>query len=257
MKREQEAEKQRQRDDAAHQAARAAMARATAEKELREKEKRAKEARSKAAVAAEGNSREISITRHDMKPAEVAAQMGESPEAVDTFSVDDVLADLFMDTMDLMTMDGTEGFQFILDLALRTIKAEAGSVILSDINSALSDLYFAAAVGRVADQLTSIRIPRGKGIVGFSVEAGCALAVSDVDKNPNFYRRVAEKTGFDTRSILCVPVQFNDRTYGAIELVNKVGSNRWSAGEVSVVVFLAQKLGEYLDRVHASVPLED
>jgi len=250
----QEAEK-KQREITAKAAAQASMQKASAERAVRDSERKSIEAKRKAAESATGSARKVKVTKAAMKPEEVIAKIGVMEEVTETFDVDTVLADLFMETMDIMDMDQDESVNFILDLALNTIKAEAGSIILSDVNSILSDLYFAAARGQVADALTHIRIPRGKGIVGFTVSAGCTLAVSDVNQNPNFYKGVAEKTGFESKSILCVPIQGGERTYGAVELVNKVGSNKWTPGEMSVVQFLAQKLGEHLNVFHDNVSL--
>jgi len=254
-RRKQEADDAERRRREAEQAAKAALERAAAEKALREQERIFREAQKKAAASAEGKSREIRITRSVMTAEDIASAIKPSEEAKDTFDLSAVLADLFIDTMAMVGMDEATAADFVLDQALKTIRAEAASVILSDVNSALNDLYFAAARGKVAEKLKDIRIPRGKGIVGFSVEIACPVTVSDAKANPNFYRQVSERTGYETRSILSVPIQYEDRTYGAIELVNKIGSDRWTAGELNVVQLLAQKLGEVLNAQHDRIAL--
>ena len=196
------------------------------------------------------------MTLTKMSPEEIQAEIGEQEEVAESFDVDEVLADMFLETMDIMMMSQEDAANFVLDLSLKNIKAEAASVILSDVNSLLGDMYFVAARGEVASQLMDVTIPRGMGIVGFSVDAGCAMAVSDVNQNPNFYKDVSEKTGFKTNSILSVPINYQDRTFGAVELVNKIGSNRWTVGEMNVMTFLAQKLGEHLNSFHEAVSLE-
>ncbi len=249
-------EERKRQKETAKKAAKAAKEREEAErklKKIREKEEQAKKA---AADSQEGKSREIKVTHSRLTAAEIEQVFGEAEDIQEPFDVEDVLSDLFLDVMDIAEMDERAATDFVLDLAMNAIAAEAGSVILSDINSALHDLHFAAAKGKVAEQLKSIRIPRGRGIVGFSVQVGCAMAVNDVDQNPNFYRAVADKTGYTTRSILCVPVQHDERTYGAMELINKKDSNRWTPGELSVLQFLAGKLGEHLNRFHEAVPLD-
>ena len=251
-----EAKEQQRQKQVALEAAKAAKEREEAERELKRREEEAKRAKKVAAESAEGQSKEVRVTRTKVTQEEIDAQMGEIAVDEESFDVDEALSDLFMDTMDLPLMNEDDAPGFVLDLAMAKLKAEAGSVILSDINSSLSDLYFAAAVGEVADQLGDIRIPRGKGIVGFSVQYSCNLSVSDVNSNPNFYKDVAEKTGYETRSILCVPIRNEERTFGAIELVNKIDSNKWTTGEVNVIDFLAGKLAERLQRVHDEVSLD-
>ncbi len=256
-RKEREVQEAQAKEQAAREAAKASMERAEAEKKLKAAQAKAAETQLKAAEAAEGQSSEISVVKTKVTSEQIAQEMGSLEMGEDPFDVDDVMSDLFMETMDIPEMDEQEAIEYIMDLSMNTIQAEAGSVILSDINSALSDLYFAAARGEAASKLEDIRIPRGKGVVGFSVQVGCPLAVNDVDKNPNFYRAVADKTGFITKSILCVPIISSERTFGALELINKTGgSDRWSAGEMNVLDFLAQKLAERLQRAHDEVKLD-
>jgi putative methionine-R-sulfoxide reductase with GAF domain len=234
----------------------AAREREAAEKEMKASEARAVTTSRLAMESAEGTSRDVKVTHSRIEQDEIRKEIGEDEVVQEPFDLDEVLADLFMDMMDVTSMSERDAAKYTLDLAHKIIKAEAGSVILSDYNSALQDLFFAAARGEVANKLSDIRIPRGKGIVGFSVQMGCPLSVSDVSQNPNFYRAVSDKTGYQTRSILCVPVQHGPRTFGAIELINKIGSDRWTPGEMNVVHFLAQKLGEHLNSFADKVSLD-
>ncbi len=253
LKKAEEKEKQRS-ETAARAASEAAKQEKEARKKLKEKKKEEKKAKEAAMDAAEGKEHTISVTVTEAKASDLDFDSGEDFKA--DFDVDEVLADLFMATMDILEMDADEAVNFTLDLAMQYLKSEASSIILSDVNSTMADLYFAAARGKVADQLADIKIPRGKGIVGFSVQNGCSLAVNDVNKNENFYKGVSQKTGFETRSILCVPISSNERTLGAIELVNKAGTDHWTQEELNVLEFLAQKIGEHLLTFHDAVSLD-
>jgi len=252
-KRRLEEEEKKLRETAARKAAEASRAEKEARKALKEKKVIEDKARKAAMDAAEGSERTISITMSAVKAGDEIISV-EEPKS--DFDVNEVLADLFMASMDLMGMEADDAVNLTLDLLMKYIHAEASSIILSDFNSTMSDLYFAAARGKVADKLADIRIPRGRGIVGFSVQNGCSLAVSDVNKNEQFYKVVSQKTGFETRSILCTPIVSNERTLGAIELVNKVGTDRWTQEELNVVEFLAQKIGEHLATFHDAVSLD-
>lgn len=180
---------------------------------------------------------------------------GAQPAATEAVpaDADDTLADLFMETCEWGELDRGAACEKALDLALKTVHAEAGSVILTDPDSAAAEMTFVAARGRVAKQLLGLHLPRGRGIVGFSVVYGCVLAVANVHENPHFYREVSRKTGFETRSILCVPIRDEARVFGAIELVNKEASNRFLPHEINALRFLASQLGGYL----AALPAQD
>jgi putative methionine-R-sulfoxide reductase with GAF domain len=166
--------------------------------------------------------------------------------------LDSAVADLFLATDNLHEKEGKEAARIVLALANKYVNAEAASVFYSDMNSALKDLEIVAASGPVGDKILGIRVPLGKGIVGFSVINGVNLTVSNVDKNPNFYGALDKEFGFKTRSILCVPVQHEDRTYGAIELVNKEDWEGWTTFDTNVLESLGRVLGAALDVQSAS-----
>lgn len=161
--------------------------------------------------------------------------------------LDSAVADLFLATDNLHEKEEKEAAKIVLALANKYVNAEAASVFYSDMNSALKDLEIVAASGPVGDKILGVRVPLGKGIVGFSVVNGVNLTVSNVDKNPNFYGALDKEFGFKTRSILCVPVQHEERTYGAIELVNKEDWEGWTTYDTNVLESLGRILGGALD----------
>jgi two-component system NtrC family sensor kinase len=76
-------------------------------------------------------------------------------------------------------------------------------------------------VGTSAEILSRYRVDLGRGIVGHVVESGEALYSNDVPSHPLHYREIDEETGFETRSIVCVPLIFNQEIIGALQLLNK------------------------------------
>ncbi len=97
-------------------------------------------------------------------------------------------------------------------------EAEAGSVALLDPGS--QQLVIRAAVGAGADAVRGLRIPANKGIVGWVLAHEKPALVPDVSHDSRFYQAVDESSGFQTRSVMCVPMQTDGRTIGVIELMN-------------------------------------
>ncbi len=97
------------------------------------------------------------------------------------------------------------------------LKAEGGALFMLD--AAGKTLVCEACVG--ATEITGLTVPSDQGIVGRSVQNHSAEIVRDVQKDPNFYNKVDEETGFTTRSIICAPLRVKDERIGAIELINK------------------------------------
>jgi len=160
-------------------------------------------------------------------------------------SVEDILGELLDRTQEIYEHESLESAAgFMIDLAMQTIKADSAAVFIADINR--NDLYFATARGPKAAEVMGFRVPAGKGIVGFCVQSGVSLAVSDVHKDPHFYAAISKGLGYETRSILCSPAQQGGRVFGALELINRVGGDAFTGDEVNVLNFLAHEFSDYL-----------
>ncbi len=167
-----------------------------------------------------------------------------------TIKPEDVLADLFLEVAALQGQaDRKAGLDFLLDLALRTIGCEAGSVFLADLGA--PDLRFAAARGPTAAKIMSLglTVPMGVGVVGFCAQENVCLAVSDVEKDPRFHRAVSEAVGYATRSLLCAPIASRGRVLGALEVLNKKGTAPFSQEDLAVLSYLAAQAAGFLERL--------
>ncbi len=104
----------------------------------------------------------------------------------------------------------------ILELAGALSRSAAGSVILYDEER--NDLFFAAATGPASETLHGIRIPVNKGKAGQVFSSGVAIVENHLEGH---YGAVDEKTDFTSKSMICVPLQHKDRTYGVMQILNK------------------------------------
>ncbi len=77
-------------------------------------------------------------------------------------------------------------------------------------------------VGTPADILTKMAVPLGEGFVGHVAKTGKFIYTNDVITHPLHYRDVDSRTGFTTRSLLCVPLVFRDKVIGAMQFLNKL-----------------------------------
>ncbi len=112
---------------------------------------------------------------------------------------------------------------FIIDLALKAVPAEGGSVLVSSINA--RDMYAAAARGPKAEAVATQRVPMGEGVVGVAAQEGVAIAVSSQE--------------------LCSPAQRDGRVYGALRLINKKGG-AFTSDEINILDYLASQFAEYV-----------
>ncbi len=113
-----------------------------------------------------------------------------------------------------------------LDSILQTIMEKVADYFRPDTWSLLmvdeerDDLYFAIAVGSASEALKDVRLRIGEGIAGYVAKHGEKLIVPDVYSDPRFASRIDEMTQWETRSIICFPLQSRLRVLGVIQLVN-------------------------------------
>lgn len=144
------------------------------------------------------------------------------------------------------TLDLEEVLDLIMSQAKEVLDAEASSIFLVDEDK--NELYFISATGTRGEKAKRVRVPWGKGIVGWVAETGETLLVPDVLKDKRFYKRVDEETDFVTRSILAVPLVVRGRVVGVAEALNKKGDGAFVRDDVELFEAFAR---------HAAVAVEN
>jgi diguanylate cyclase (GGDEF)-like protein len=98
------------------------------------------------------------------------------------------------------------------------IPARNWSLLLLDRKT--QELYFAVVVGVDPDRLKGVRLKLGEGAAGVVAQTGTPLFIPDVDQDPRFTDRVDGITGFDTRSLIILPLLVRGEVVGVFEVVN-------------------------------------
>ena len=115
------------------------------------------------------------------------------------------------------TLDLAELLDLILKLALREIGADRGSVYVVDKEH--REIWTILAQGLEQQE---IRLAYGQGVAGHVAETGQTLNVSDAYTCPQFDPSFDEKSGYRTRTLLCMPIRNrNGETAGILQLINK------------------------------------
>lgn len=113
---------------------------------------------------------------------------------------------------------GLEAWVRALDIAQELIPADSGAALRLEPDGSLR---FVAATGPKAADVQGVRLAHGAGFVGFCVGRGVGLTVSRPQNDPRFYGEMDRATGYETSSVLCVPVRGDGgRVLGCLELLN-------------------------------------
>ena len=116
------------------------------------------------------------------------------------------------------------------------MEAEACSIFEQDKET--NELFFCLARHDPQGKTREIRIKIGEGIVGCVASTGEVIIVPDTKKDDRFNSMVDSITGFQTKSIVAVPIKNKGRTLGVIQVLNcrRVASLDESALEVLLIV---------------------
>jgi diguanylate cyclase (GGDEF)-like protein len=136
----------------------------------------------------------------------------------DTGQVDRLLATIEFSKALVSAYDMETLLTAILERIKAIIPAENWSLLLIDPQT--KDLYFAVVVGLAPEAVKGIRLKPGEGIAGTVAETGQPIFIPDVDQDPRFAGRVDSQTGFDTRSIIALPLVIRGEVIGVFEVVN-------------------------------------
>jgi putative nucleotidyltransferase with HDIG domain len=170
------------------------------------------------------------------------------------------------------TLDKDQVLRLIVGYAKELLNAEHASLFLSDDTA--NDIVLHISTN--PDSNNSLRVPRGKGIIGYVVDSGETVLVSDAAQDNRHYQEANHLTGITTSSLVAVPlitrnVQLGEelgvartRIIGGLEAINKIGGVfneedarllRTLANQAATVLQIAKLYGDanelFLDTIQA------
>jgi sigma-B regulation protein RsbU (phosphoserine phosphatase) len=115
------------------------------------------------------------------------------------------------------TLDLGELLGIILKIATQHTRAGRGSLFLVDYEK--KEIWSLIAHGLEEKE---IRLPMGQGIAGWVAETGEMVNLEDAYADERFDRNFDKKSGYRTRSLLCVPIKNRDgKAVGVLQLLNR------------------------------------
>lgn len=106
----------------------------------------------------------------------------------------------------------------IMNITKQMMHSEACSLLL--VHEESDEMYFYAANSE--QKLGEISFHKGKGIAGSVVSTGKSVLTNNVQEHPDHYKGVDEKTGFVTKSMICVPMTLEKKIMGTMQILNKI-----------------------------------
>jgi len=121
--------------------------------------------------------------------------------------------------------------EFIMKKSMKILRAEAASLLLLDENQ--KELEFRVALGPKGREVKPHRLPLGQGIGGWVAKNRKPLLIPDVKQDDRFDPTFDQRSGYVTRSIVCVPLIRNARTLGVMQALNRTDGKPFTEEDVT------------------------
>lgn len=151
------------------------------------------------------------------------------------------LATLVASTLDLDVL-----LRLIMDRIQSLMGVEASALLLKDESK--DELVFQIGLGEQGGQVQGRRLKVGQGIAGWVFQHGWPLIVPDVRQDPRFHKGMDQETGFQTKSILCVPLKTRGKTIGVLQVLNRPTDRTFTDEDLNLLSTIA---------AHASTAIEN
>ena len=128
------------------------------------------------------------------------------------------------------------------------IPARNWSLLLLDPQT--QELYFAVTVGVDQELLKGVRLKMGEGIAGTVAQTGQPIIIHDAGGDQRFSQKVDDITGFDTRSIIALPLIVRGEVVGVFEVVNVEDQEFFRQKYLPLLEILGDYVAIAVDNVH-------
>lgn len=131
-----------------------------------------------------------------------------------------------------------EGLNVALNRVVMAVHAVAGTCWYYDRNG--DGRIHPKAVYGGAD-LGDFSLAPGEGIAGQVIQAGRSLIIPDCQKDPRWAGKADKKTGFSTKTMMCVPLLYRERSFGCLQIINKTDDLPFDEKDL----FFVEKLADH------------
>jgi len=134
---------------------------------------------------------------------------------------------------------------YAMQWAEEFMNAEASTVY--ELDEDKGEIFIRIARGEKKEPVKRIRLKLGEGIAGRVVQTGEPLVMQDVKSEKSFSNKFDTKTGFETRSMLCVPLILRDKSIGAFQVLNKRSKEPFTDADLELLTTMSQQIAVALD----------
>ena len=133
----------------------------------------------------------------------------------------------------------------ILKYATALVDAKAAYILLIDKNT----LFVKSAVGLDSKKVMGVSIPKTEGIAGCAIQSGEYVIANDAKHDERFSPVIDRLAGYETGSVLCVPLKVRTKVIGVLELLNKT-LGTFAQEDAESIFYFANQAAMAIDIAH-------
>ncbi len=127
----------------------------------------------------------------------------------------------------------------VMNAAKDILGVEAASLLLLDNEK--ENLVFHVVTGEKKRDLEKVSISASTGIAGACATSGAPIICNDVHSDSRFDGSLDKKTGFVTRSVLCVPLRSDNEVSGVLQAINKKGDAEFDEDDLALLDMISSE----------------
>lgn len=127
---------------------------------------------------------------------------------------------------------------FVLESAMRLVECESSSLLIK--NKEDDFLHFSAALGPKGAEAKSIPVEKNS-IAGWVYTNSKPVMLNNVPDDSRFSDNVQLKTGYETRTMIAIPMCYKETCFGVLELLNKSGTRLFDKNDLELARILADQ----------------
>jgi len=137
----------------------------------------------------------------------------------------------------------------VLNYAMQWVEefmnAEASTVY--ELDEDKGEIFIRIARGKKKEPVKRIKLKLGEGIAGRVVQTGEPVVMQDANREKRFSNKFDTKTGFETLSMICVPLILRDKPIGAFQVLNKRSGEPFTDEDLELLTSMSHQIAVALD----------
>ena len=129
--------------------------------------------------------------------------------------------------------------KYVLEKCMDLMNAEAASSMM--VVEGTDELEFKTVLGPKSEGVKPFRLKIGKGLSGWVAQNNEPVLIPDAYKDARFDPSFDKRSGFRTRSMLCVPLTYKSKPIGVMTILNRLDGNPFTESDKNLLTTFASQ----------------